>query len=162
MSCEFCNKFDFTSVAVKDNNICTAGGSGRFTDAAYDNRPEFQLFQYCPICGCSLLYEKPSANKLPAHSSAPVKVAVDCYGQRIPFAIEEGDVVLSTDAYYTIMQLREDTGVRFQLAKDAYFYAKANEGDYGMMITYIKAKVCAVKTSVPFNTRIERFMGDMK
>ena len=36
MSCEFCNNFDFTSVAVKDNNIHTAGGNSRFTDEIGD------------------------------------------------------------------------------------------------------------------------------
>lgn len=134
MSCEFCNKFDFTSVAVKDNNICSAGGSSRFTDAAYDNRPEFQLFQFCPICGCSLLYEKPSANRMPAHSSAPVKVAVDCYGQRIPFAIEDDDVVLTEEAYHTISDLRADTGCSFSAAKRAYEYVQKTSGTYTEML----------------------------
>ena len=134
MSCEFCKKFDFTSVAVKENNIHSAGGSSRFTDAAYDNRPEFQLFQFCPICGCSILYEKPSANRMPAHSPAPVKVAVDCYGQRIPFAIEDDDVVLTEEAYHTISDLRADTGCSFSAAKRAYEYAQKTSGTYTEML----------------------------
>lgn len=135
MSCEFCNKFDFTSVAVKENNIHSAGGSSRFTDAAYDNRPEFQLFQYCPICGCSILYEKPSANRMPAHSPAPVKVAGECYGQRIPFAIEDDDVVLTKEVYDIISDLRADTGCTFRLAKSAY--DQVGKYGYGSMIAYI-------------------------
>lgn len=162
MSCEFCNKFDFTSVAVKENNIHSAGGSSRFTDAAYDNRPEFQLFQFCPICGCSILYEKPSANRVPAHSPAPVRVAVDCYGQRIPFAIEDDDLVLSEEEYRTINQLKADTGCGFQMCKDAYRYAESYGGNYGMMIAYCKAKVYGVKTDIPFHTRVKSFMEDMQ
>ena len=163
MSCEFCNKFDFTSVAIKDNNICSAGGSSRFTDTAYDNRPEFQLFQFCPICGSSLLYEKASANRMSAHSSAPVRVAVNCYGQRIPFAIEDDDIVLSEEEYYTISQLKADTGCGFQMCKDAYRYAESHdEGNYSMMVAYCKAKVCGVKTDIPFHARVERFMEDMQ
>ena len=161
MSCEFCNNFDFTSVAVKDTNICTAGGSSRFTDAAYDDRPEFQLFQFCPICGCSLLYEKPSANRMPAHSSAPVKVAVDCYGQRIPFAIFDDDEVMTEEVYYAIHELKCDCGVSFSLAKDAYMYAKRRNGDYKMMVAYCKAKVCTVKLDEPLDKRVQKFMEAM-
>ena len=160
MSCEFCNNFDFTSVAVKENNIHTAGGSSRFTDVAYDGKG-FQLFQFCPVCGSSLLYERPSNNKLPAHSNAPVKVAVDCYGQRIPFAIEDDDCVMTEEDYYGISDLKADCGVNFSLAKDAYMYAKRRNGDYKMMVAYCKAKVCAVKLDMPLDKRVERFMEDM-
>jgi hypothetical protein len=163
MSCEFCNNFDFTSVAVKENNIHTSGGSIRFTDAAYDNRPEFQLFQFCPICGCSLLYEKASANRMPAHSSAPVKVAVDCYGQRIPFAIEDDDCVMTEEEYYTITDLQADCGVSFSLAKDAYMYAKRRDGDYNMMVAYIKAKITAISVSDrQFTERLKFFLREKK
>ncbi len=162
MSCEFCERFDFTSVAVRDNNIHTAGGSSRFTDDAYDDRG-FQLFQFCPICGCSLLYEKPSANRLPAHSSKPVKVALDSMGNRIDYAVFDDDTTMPEDDFYIISQLRTDCGVGFQLAKDAYRYAKSHNGDYDMMVAYIKAKVFAVNTgNMPFDKRVERFMGDKK
>lgn len=161
MSCEFCNNFDFTSVAVKENNIHTAGGSGRFTDTAYDGRG-FQLFQFCPVCGCSLLYERPSNNKIPAHSNAPVKVAVDCYGQRIPFAIFDDDEVMTEEVYYAIHELKCDCGVSFSLAKDAYMYAKRRNGDYKMMVAYCKAKVCTIKLDEPLDKRVQKFMEDMK
>ena len=160
MSCEFCEKFDFTSVAVKENNIHTAGGSNRFTDESYDGKG-FQLFQFCPLCGSSLLYERPACNAMPAHSSAPVKVAVDCYGQRIPFAIEDDDCVVSEEDYYAIHELKYDCGVSFSIAKDAYMYAKRRNGDYKMMVAYCKAKVCAVKLDMPLDKRVERFMEDM-
>ena len=161
MSCEFCKTYDFTSIAVKENNICTAGGSSRFTDAAYDNRPEYQLFQFCPICGCSLLYEKASANRRPPHSCSPVKVAVDCYGRRIPFAIEDDDCVMTEEDYYNISDLKADCGVNFSLAKDAYMYAKRRNGDYKMMVAYCKAKVCTVKLDEPLDKRVQKFMEAM-
>ena len=160
MSCEFCNNFDFTSVAVKDNNIHTAGGNSRFTDVEYDGKG-FQLFQFCPVCGSSLLYERPSNNKLPAHSSAPVKVAVECDGQRIPFAIFHADEVMTEEDYYIISDLKADCGVNFSLAKDAYMYAKRRNGDYKMMVAYCKAKVCTVKLDEPLDKRVQKFMEAM-
>ena len=84
------------SVGLFQFDLVAFVGGG--SDVAYDGKG-FQLFQFCPVCGSSLLYERPSNNKLPAHSSAPVKVAVDCYGQRIPFAIEEDDCVMSEEEY---------------------------------------------------------------
>lgn len=137
MSCEFCNKFDFTSVAVKDNNICGAGGSSRFTDAAYDNRPEFQLFNYCPICGAKLFYYE-TAEKTDTNIK-PVVVAVDDMGQRIPFAIYDSDTVMSEEAYCTISDLRVDAGCSFKLAKKAYEYVTKYGGGYSQMLFYCQA-----------------------
>ena len=133
MSCEFCNNFDFTSVAVKENSIRTAGGSSRFTDTAYDGM-SYQLFQFCPVCGSSLLYERPSNNKVPAHSNTSVKVAVDDMGQCIPFALYDTDQVLSEEAYRTISDLRADTGCSFSAAKKAYEYVQKTNGTYTEML----------------------------
>ena len=135
MGCKFCKKFDFTSVAVKDNAICMAGGSGRFTDDHYRSRPEYQLFNYCPICGANLCYYQDATNT----TRTTVVVALDDTGNRIPFAVEPTDVVLSEEAYYTISDLRVDMGCSFQLAKKAYEYAKENGGGYNEMIGACKA-----------------------
>lgn len=130
MSCDFCKSFDFTSVAAKDNNICHAGGSGRFTDDHYKSRPEFQLFNYCPICGANLCYYKDATNV----TRTTVIVALDDAGNRIPFAVDATDVVLSEESYSTISDLRADTGCSFSMAKQAYEYAKKNGGGYNEMM----------------------------
>ncbi len=161
MSCEFCNTYDFTSIAVRDNNIHMAGGSSRYTDPDV-NRGRYKLFQYCPLCGANLLYGTPELEKNYKKDAYPVRVAVDGMGNRIPFAIEDDDTVLTEEEYYTISQLKADTGCGFQMCKDAYRYAESHNGGYGMMVAYCKAKLYAVKTNVPFHTRIERFMEDMK
>ena len=50
MSCEFCEKFDFSSVTTKIDKygagIQMSGGSYRF--------PVKEWFNYCPICGKKL------------------------------------------------------------------------------------------------------------
>ena len=157
MSCDFCNTYDFTSIAVRENNVHLAGGSSRYTDPAV-NRGRYKLFQFCPLCGSPLLYESTSDNVIPARSNTPVKVAVDCYGQRIPFAIEDDDCVMTEEDYYAISDLKADCGVNFSLAKDAYMYAKRRNGDYKMMVAYCKAKVCTVKLDEPLDKRVQKFM----
>lgn len=133
MSCEFCNKFDFTSVAVKDNNICSAGGSSRFTDDHYKSKPEYQLFNHCPICGAKLCYYVEAT--LTKEGSTTVVVAVDDTGRRIPFAVEDSDVVLTKEVYDIISDLRADTGCTFRLAKSAY--DQVGKYGYGSMIAYV-------------------------
>lgn len=133
MSCEFCEKFDFTSVAVKDNNIHTAGGSSRFTDTFYKGKPEYKLFNHCPICGAKLCYYVEAT--LTKEGSTAVVVPVDENGNRIPFAVEDSDVVLTKEVYDIISDLRADTGCTFRLAKSAY--DKVGEYGYGSMIAYI-------------------------
>lgn len=160
MSCEFCNNFDFTSVAVKENNIHTAGGSSRFTDDHYRSRPEYKLFNYCPICGANLCYYV-EADPPKETDTTAVVVAVDCNGRRIPFAIEDDDCTMSEEEYYAISNLKADYGVNWLLAKDAYTYAKRHNGDYKMMGAYCKAKVCTVKLDEPLDKRVKRFMEDM-
>lgn len=135
MSCDFCSKFDFTSVAVKDNSICTAGGSSRFTDTFYKGKPEYQLFNHCPICGARLCYYEDDQHI----SRTTVVVAIDDMGNRIPFAVEPTDDVLSEEAYYTISDLRVDMGCSFSLAKKAYNFAKKNGNGYGEMVAYCKS-----------------------
>lgn len=134
MSCEFCNNFDFTSVAVKDNNIHTAGGSSRFTDDHYKDKPEFKLFNHCPICGARLFYYG-VADKTEGDSN-PVVVAVDGTGARIPFAVLDSDSVLPKEVYDIISDLRADTGCTFRLAKSAY--EQVGKYGYGSMVAYIK------------------------
>ena len=134
MSCEFCEKFDFTSVAVKDNNICSAGGSSRFTDDHYKSKPEYQLFNHCPICGANLCYYV-EADPPKATDATTVVVAVDDMGQRIPFAVLDGDAVLTKEAYDIISDLRADTGCTFRLAKAAY--EQVGKFGYGSMLAYV-------------------------
>ena len=133
MSCEFCNNFDFTSVAVKDNNIHTAGGSSRFTDDHYKAKAEFQFFNHCPVCGARLCYYE-AADKT-EDDTKPVVIAIDSTGARIPFAVEDCDSVLPKEVYDIISDLRADTGCTFRLAKSAY--DKVGEYGYGSMIAYI-------------------------
>jgi hypothetical protein len=160
MSCDFCNTYDFTSIAVRENNIHMAGGSSRFTDPDV-NRGRYELFKYCPICGANLYYYDLSVEdaKHKLEQVKPVVVAVDGKGDRIDFAVFDDETTMPEDDYYMISQLRTDAGVGFQLAKEAFRYAKSHYGDYDMMIAYIKAKVMAVNTgNMPFDKRVEHFM----
>ena len=62
MSCNFCKNYDFSSVAVKDNEIHLAGGNTSFIEA-YSMYPDvIKLFQHCPLCGAHILYDKVEAN----------------------------------------------------------------------------------------------------
>lgn len=143
MSCEFCNNFDFTSVAVKDNNICAAGGSGRFTDDHYKSKPEYQLFNHCPICGAKLCYYVEAT--LTKEGSTTVVVPVDDMGRRIPFAVEDSDAVLTKEAYDIISDLRGDTGCTFRLAKSAY--DQFNKYGYVSMVAYVNHHIRANRDS---------------
>ncbi len=163
MSCEFCNTYDFTSIAVRDNNIHMAGGSSRYTDPDV-NRGRYHLFNFCPLCGANLYYydlaEQAAEQK---EDIKPVVVAVDGMGNRVDYAIFDDETTLTEVAYKVIKQLREETGCGFPMCKDAYRYAKSHDGDYDMMIAYCKAKVIAVSTgNMPFDKRVEHFMGDKK
>lgn len=158
MSCEFCNKFEFSSVVIKDNNIHFAGGSNRFTDGTWDNSV-YKLFQYCPLCGARLLYKNSPA---PEILSEVDRVACDEHGNRIDYALYETDTVVDEKGYEVICQLKTDTGCSFQMCKNAYDYAIAHKGDYSMMIAYCKAKVVAVEARIPFDARVQEFMKDVK
>lgn len=142
MSCEFCNTYDFTSIAVRENNIHMAGGSSRFTDPNV-NRGRYELFKYCPICGANLYYyalaEEDAKHKLEQVKS--VVVAVDGRGDRIDFAVFDDETTIPEKVYYQISDLRVDCGVSFSLAKAAYAYAKAHNGGYDMMVAYCKGEV---------------------
>ena len=164
MSCEFCKHFDFTGVCVKDNSIHLAGGNTNFVEC-YKRYPGMKLFEYCPICGTKLCYyelaDEDVKHKL--ENVKPIVVAVDSKGDRIDYAVFDDETTMPEDDYYMISQLRTDAGVGFQLAKEAFRYAKSHYGDYDMMIAYIKAKVMAVNTgNMPFDKRVEHFMGDKK
>ena len=142
MSCEFCNSYDFTGIAVRENNIHMAGGSSRFTDPNV-NKGRYQLFNFCPICGSRLCYYdlayEDAKHKL--ESVKPVVVAVDDKGDRIDFAVFDGETTMLEEVYYQISDLRVDCGVSFSLAKTAYAYAKAHGGGYSMMVAYCKGEI---------------------
>lgn len=158
MSCEFCNKFEFAAVTIKDNNIHFAGGSNRFTDGTWDNSV-YKLFQYCPLCGARLLYKNSPA---PERLSEVARVACDEQGNKIDYAVYDADVVIDEKAYKVITQLKTDTGCAFVMCKNAYYYALAHKGDYDMMIAYCKAKVVSVDAKIPFDARVKEFMDAMK
>ena len=163
MSCEFCKSYDFTGIAVRENNIHMAGGSSRFTDPDV-NRGRYQLFNFCPICGANLYYydlaEEDAKHKL--EQVKPIVVAVDSKGDRIDFAVFDDETTIPKEAYDMIQQLRQDTGVGYQMCRDAYRYTIKRGGNYSMMVAYIKAKVFAVNTGdMPFDKRVERFMRDL-
>ena len=142
MSCEFCKSYDFTGIAVRDNNIFQAGGSARYTDPNV-NKGRYQLFNFCPLCGANLYYydlaEEDAKQKI--EQIKPVVVAVDDMGNRIDYAVFDGDIVMSEEVYYQISDLRVDCGVSFSLAKAAYSYAKARNGGYDMMVAYCKGEI---------------------
>lgn len=155
MSCEFCKQYDFTSVAIKDNNIHLAGGNTNFVECARVYPDSIKLFKFCPICGSDLLYEAPEEPTY-KRSKDVVRVAVDTYGNRVDYAVFDDDAVLSVEAYDTINCLRYDTGCSFQVCKDAYNYSMKHDGSYGMMVAYCKAMLFAIKANVPLNTCIKR------
>lgn len=142
MSCEFCKKFDFTSVCVKDNSIHLAGGNTNFVEC-YKRYPGMKLFEYCPICGGNLCYyelaDEDSKHKL--EQIKPIVVAVDSKGDRVDFAVFDDETTLPEEVYYQISDLRVDCGVSFSLAKAAYAYAKAHDGGYDMMVAYCKGDI---------------------
>ena len=164
MSCEFCNTYDFTSIAVRENNIHMAGGSSRFTDPDV-NRGRYHLFNFCPLCGANLYYydlaEEDAKHKL--EQVKPVVVAVDGKGDRIDYAIFDTDSSMSEKVYYEISDLRMDCGVSFSLAKAAYTYAKARNGGYDMMVAYCKAKQISPNAGM-FSTDklVDKIMSDIQ
>lgn len=162
MSCEFCRTYDFTSIAVRENNIHMAGGSSSFTDPDV-NRGRYQLFNFCPICGANLYYydlaEEDAKHKL--EQVKPVVVAVDGKGDRIDFAVFDDETTMSEEVYYAIHELKCDCGVNWSIAKDAYMYANRHNGDYKMMVAYCKARVCTVKLDEPLDKRVQKFMETM-
>ena len=141
MSCKFCKSFDFTSIAVKDNNIHRSGGSSRFTDAELKGYG-FEMFSYCPLCGSRLYYyEVEEYNSVEHEEVKPVVVS-----DEIPLDKE------------LIYKLRENTGVGIHMCRDAFIYAKEHNGGYNMMLAYVKAQGLAVWISGTFDDRVAHFL----
>ena len=159
MSCDFCSKFNFTKVSVRDGALRIAGGNTNFVDSSIKD-PSVKLFHYCPICGSALLYDAPVLNEGPKLDIKPMVVAVDSNWNKVDYAVFDGETTVTVEAYDLIKQLREETGCGIRLCKDAYKYALEHNGGYIMMVAYCKAKVAAVKSSMPFDERVKKYMED--
>lgn len=159
MSCDFCCKFNFTKVAVKGGAIHLAGGNTNFIDRSIKD-PSIKLFHYCPICGSALLYDAHILNEGPKLDIKPAVVAVDSNWNQLDYAVFDDETTVTVEAYNLIKQLRDDTGCGLRLCKAAYKYSIEHNGGYEMMVAYCKAKVIAVKSNIPFDDSVKRYMED--
>lgn len=159
MSCDFCTKFNFNKVAVIDDTIHLAGGNINFTDYSVKDL-SVKLFQFCPICGCSLVYDKLSANKVYTHNIRLATAAVDSNQTKEAYKTSDDEFIITEEALILIKHLRDQTGCSLQLCKNAYKYSIEHNGDYAMMVAYCKAKVFVVNTNIPFDDCVKRYMKD--
>lgn len=61
----------------------------------------------------------------------------------------------------TIRKLREKTGVGTQMCKDAFNYAKQRNGNFNMMIAYLKAMSLASYVR-PFDAKVDMFLKGLE
>ena len=114
MSCNFCNNFNFNTIAIKNCQVHIAGGNSSF-----EEHKEFAMFQFCPLCGGKITQLKQSQQK-----------QEDC--------VPKENETMNEAEYNTVCELCAEAGCSWEIGKQVFLNNQNTNITFSEMVSLCK------------------------